>query len=157
LRKKWLFRQPFEIDRNLQANVKVDTIRRHTEAETHGAEKDFTEVEDLFARIGNNIRKYRKARGMTQEQLAEASELSAYFVGSIERGPATVSVRSLEQVARALRVPLRDLFQFSEDVGREDVLREVIEYARGASLEELRVVVMLCRLIRRAPPTQARG
>ena len=114
-------------------------------------------MEDLFARIGENIRKYRKARGLTQEQLAEASELSAYFVGSIERGQATVSVRSLEQVARALRVPLQDLFVFSEDhANREELQREIVECARGATVEELRALVTVCRLVRR-PGALARG
>jgi transcriptional regulator with XRE-family HTH domain len=107
-------------------------------------------LEDLFARIGENIRKFRKARGMTQEQLAEASELSAYFVGSIERGQATVSVRSLEQVARALHVELRDLFVFAEDhAGREELQVEINEYVRAASIEELRALVAVCRMIRR--------
>ena len=92
---------------------------------------------------------------MTQEQLAEAAELSAYFVGSIERGQATVSVRSLEQVARALRISLKDLFQFEEETGREELLKEVLELVRSASVEELRVVLGVCRLMRR--PNQARG
>ena len=87
---------------------------------------------------------------MTQEQLAEASELSAYFVGSIERGQATVSVRSLEQVARALHVELRDLFVFAEDhAGREELQMEINDYVRAASIEELRALVAVCRMIRR--------
>jgi transcriptional regulator with XRE-family HTH domain len=114
-------------------------------------------VEDLFARIGENIRRYRKNRGMTQEQLAEASELSAYFVGSIERGQATVSVRSLEQVARALHIQLRDLFVFAEEhVGREQLVQEIEECVRAAGIEELRALAAVCRMVRR-PTALARG
>ena len=91
---------------------------------------------------------------MTQEQLAEAAELSAYFVGSIERGQATVSVRSLDQVARALSVSLKDLFAFNEELSRDDLLKEVLEYMRSASSEELRAVLTVSRLMRR--PGQAR-
>ena len=91
---------------------------------------------------------------MTQEQLAEAAELSAYFVGSIERGQATVSVRSLDQVARALSVSLKDLFAFNEELSRDDLLKEVLEYVRSASSEELRALLTVSRLMRR--PNQAR-
>ena len=94
---------------------------------------------------------------MTQEQLAEASELSAYFVGSIERGQATVSVRSLEQVARALHVDLRDLFVFAEEqAGREELVEEINECVRGATVEELRALAAVCRTMRR-PGSLARG
>jgi len=94
---------------------------------------------------------------MTQEQLAEASELSAYFVGSIERGQATVSVRSLEQVSRALRIPLQDLFVLSEDhTSREELQREVSDCVRTATAEELRALLTVCRLLRR-PNGMARG
>jgi transcriptional regulator with XRE-family HTH domain len=94
---------------------------------------------------------------MTQEQLAQASELSAYFIGSIERGQATISVRSLEQVARALAIDLRDLFVFVEEqAGREELQREISDYIHAASVEELRALAAVCRTMRR-PAALARG
>jgi len=145
---------PFHVQ-NLRHISQIDKIINESFLlKPWGGESFPDPVEDLFARIGKNIRKYRKARGMTQEQLAEAAELSAYFVGSIERGQATVSVRSLDQVARALRVSLKDLFAFTEELSREELLKEVLEYVRSASSEELRAVLTVCRLMRR--PNQAR-
>jgi transcriptional regulator with XRE-family HTH domain len=101
----------------------------------------------LFTWIGETIRKYRKARGLTQEQLAEAASLSSYFIGSMERGQATVSVRSLAEIARALRVPLAELFEFSDERGRDQLLREIEACARGASMEELHALLMVCRVL----------
>jgi len=51
----------------------------------------------LPVRIGGNIRRYRKFRRWTQERLAEQAGLSTYFIGSVERGQAALSLRSLEQ------------------------------------------------------------
>lgn len=39
-----------------------------------------------YRSIGENIRKYRKTKKMTQETLAEHAGLSVNYIGSIERG-----------------------------------------------------------------------
>jgi len=39
-----------------------------------------------YRSIGENIRKYRKTKKMTQETLAERAGLSVNYIGSIERG-----------------------------------------------------------------------
>jgi len=59
--------------------------------------------------IGESIRKHRKEAGMTQEKLAEKSDLHPVYVGEVERGEQAVSVHALVRIARALGVRLRDL------------------------------------------------
>ncbi len=49
---------------------------------------------------------------MTQAQLAEAAGYSEDFIGLVERGINAPAVSGLERIARALRVPLKDLFSF---------------------------------------------
>ena len=39
----------------------------------------------MYPSIGKKIRKYRKERGMTQEELAEKLDLSINYVGALER------------------------------------------------------------------------
>lgn len=57
-----------------------------------------------YPEIGARIRRQREHIGMTQEQLGEACELSASFVGHIERGSRKLSVESLYKMASVLDV-----------------------------------------------------
>jgi transcriptional regulator with XRE-family HTH domain len=59
--------------------------------------------------LGETIRAYREAAGMSQEKLAEFADLSRNFIGAVERGEDTISVDALVRIAAALKVRVRDL------------------------------------------------
>ena len=59
--------------------------------------------------LGDGIRRYRKAVGLTQEKLAEKVELNPVYLGQIERGYKVPTVDVLLRIARQLRVRLRDI------------------------------------------------
>jgi transcriptional regulator with XRE-family HTH domain len=59
--------------------------------------------------LGNAIRLRRKAVGLTQEKLAEKSDLSTVFISRVECGKESPTVDSLAKIARALRVHVRDV------------------------------------------------
>ena len=63
----------------------------------------------LLKTFGRSIRSYRKQRGMSQEDLAEKSGLSRNYISDIERGVRNPSLLALIGIAKALRMPLRDL------------------------------------------------
>lgn len=60
--------------------------------------------------LGEAIRACRKARGLSQEKLAELADLHPNYVGEVERGDKTISVDALFRIATALKVKLRSLF-----------------------------------------------
>lgn len=57
-----------------------------------------------YSEIGARIRQQREHMGLTQEQLGEACDLSASFVGHIERGSRKLSVESLYKLASVLNI-----------------------------------------------------
>lgn len=57
-----------------------------------------------YAALGQRIRKARKQQGLTQEQLAEACDLSTAHIGHIERGTRALSIESLITLANVLNV-----------------------------------------------------
>lgn len=67
-------------------------------------------MEDLKKRFGKRIRSIRLAKGLTQEQLAEAIDISLDFMSLIERGRNAPSFKVLERMGKALRMSVRDLF-----------------------------------------------
>ncbi len=64
-------------------------------------------------KIGKRLREIRTAKGWTQEKLEELSGLDRTYISDIERGVRNPSVKSIEKLAKALRVKpaelLRDL------------------------------------------------
>lgn len=62
--------------------------------------------------LGNTIKKLRENRKMTQEMLAEAAKVNVSYLAKIENGYVNTSVRYLIKLARGLRVPVKNLFEF---------------------------------------------
>ena len=68
-------------------------------------------------KIGLKIAYYRKLRGMTQEELAEACELSAGYVAQLE-GPNSFfcpSLKTLFVIGEVLNVPVSKLVDIEND------------------------------------------
>jgi transcriptional regulator with XRE-family HTH domain len=68
-------------------------------------------VAKLAERFGLEVRARRKARGLTQAQLAEASELSVEWIRRIERGAGTPSFDAIEALSAALGTSAGDFFK----------------------------------------------
>jgi transcriptional regulator with XRE-family HTH domain len=60
-------------------------------------------------KFGDVIRRLRNARGMSQEALAEAADISADYLGFIERGENVATFTVILKLARALGVDAGDL------------------------------------------------
>jgi transcriptional regulator with XRE-family HTH domain len=63
--------------------------------------------------FGKNIRRLRKDRGFTQEQLAEEAGMAMRYLSGVERGEENPTLRFMAKIADALGVPLPDLFKRS--------------------------------------------
>lgn len=59
---------------------------------------------DLQRTVGRNIRRLRRERGLSQEELAEEIGVHRTFMGGIERGERNLTLRTLERLARKLGV-----------------------------------------------------
>jgi transcriptional regulator with XRE-family HTH domain len=59
--------------------------------------------------VGNRIQELRKARGWTQENLAERSGLHPTYIGGIERGERNATIASFCKIADALGISLAGL------------------------------------------------
>ncbi len=70
---------------------------------------------ELYRQIGLNIKKYREVKDLTQEQLADKIGKSVNHLGKIEVAFSQPSLRLLADIAAALEIPLKDLFDFDND------------------------------------------
>ncbi len=85
--------------------------------------------------LGSNIKKYREASNLTQEQLAQRLNISPQAVSKWERGENMPDCASLSDLADALGVSLDRLFG-RENASFEDVGYQIVRYMRYMPLKE---------------------
>ncbi|WP_211325836.1 helix-turn-helix domain-containing protein [Hephaestia caeni] len=66
-----------------------------------------------------NVRRYRKALGMSQQDFAYDIEMDRTYFGGVERGERNVSIDNIERIARGLNVSA-DLLLLQPDRSAED-------------------------------------
>ena len=64
----------------------------------------------LTQQFGLLIRRLRRRAGFSQEAFAEQCGLHRTYIGAIERGEKTVTIETANKLARALSIPLSQLF-----------------------------------------------
>ena len=64
-----------------------------------------------YKAVGSRVRKCRLKHGLTQEQLAEAVDISSSFVGHIERGEKKASLETMSRLAMVLGTTMDCLVQ----------------------------------------------
>ena len=67
-------------------------------------------AEDVKIVFGNNVRRYRKQKQLSQEQLSEMIDITQKHLSSIESGSAFVSAEVLQSLSSILDVPVYLLF-----------------------------------------------
>ena len=104
-----------------------------------------------YRSIGENIRKYRKTKKMTQETLAERAGLSVNYIGSIERGEKLPSLETFIVILNQLGVTadciLQDVVQANNEL-KMSLLNEklsVLSPDQRATVEDV-VDVLVRRL-----------
>ena len=63
----------------------------------------------ILRRFAQNVRRLRKKKGWTQEDVARRAELHRTYIGSIERHERNVSLLNVERIATAFGAKARDL------------------------------------------------
>lgn len=69
----------------------------------------------LLSILADNLRRFRKDKGLSQEQLADECGLHRTYVGSVERCERNVTLSSLEAIASALGVSVPALLTPAAD------------------------------------------
>lgn len=77
-----------------------------------GTERKLSILEVLMK---NRLEELRKARGIRQEQLAEALEVSRQTIGSLENGRYNPSILLAFKIARYFGLAIEDIFIYEEE------------------------------------------
>lgn len=61
--------------------------------------------------LGENVRRHRQDRGLTQADLAKRARTARERVSEVERAQGCVTIATVAKLAAALGVPVAELFQ----------------------------------------------
>lgn len=67
---------------------------------------------NICEKFGYNVRRIRVDKQISQEKLAELSDLHRTYISAVERGVRSISLKNIERIASALGVTEQDLFDF---------------------------------------------
>lgn len=68
-------------------------------------------VKDIKNKLGNNIRKLRKQRGFSQEELSLNLDLDGSYIGKVENGKLNITIDKISAIAQFLNVEIIELFK----------------------------------------------
>ena len=81
----------------------------------HLSEENVWRGKAVFMNIGSKIKALRIANGLTQEELADRSELSKGFISQVENNLTSPSIATLIDVLQCLGTDLKNFFGDDED------------------------------------------
>ena len=65
--------------------------------------------------IGDNIRKYRKKKNLTQKELGDIIKISNTYLSDMEIGRTNPSIKTLKRIANGLEISYVDLLRDTEE------------------------------------------
>ena len=98
-------------------------------------------MEELHELLLRNIKRIRKEKGLTQQDVANGADMLVPTYSRLERGGANPSLGSMYRVATALGVEVRELLKPSEIKDRS--LAEKLEYINRLSESDRGIVELL--------------
>ncbi len=65
---------------------------------------------EILIQFGDKVRKIRKEKRLSQEELSFKANLHRTYIGMIERAEKNITLVNIEKIANALEVSINDLF-----------------------------------------------
>jgi transcriptional regulator with XRE-family HTH domain len=76
--------------------------------------KSISQEESLLLALGQVILKRRTRARMSQQELADLSEVHRPYISDIERGQRNLTITTMIRISNALKAPLSTLFREAE-------------------------------------------
>lgn len=98
---------------------------------------------DLKKEVGKNIQRFRKARKITQEALAELINIEVISISKIETGKSYPTSENLSKIAQILNVEPYEFFIFENTKNIEDIRKEIICLIENIKNDRKKLVMIL--------------
>ena len=98
-----------------------------------------------YYKIGQRIRKIRKAHGMSQEELAERVDISTTHMSHLETGTTKLSLPVLVDIATVLEVKTDDLLNCNSAAATSSALEDIAAVLDRCTATESKVIADIVR------------
>ena len=102
--------------------------------------------------IGKRVAKIRKERELKQAELAELIDVTIETVSRLECGTTIPSLKTLENISNALKIPLKDIFDFEQPMIKENFESEketikLLAFLKTKSPKDIKMSYQILRKI----------
>ncbi|MBA3060304.1 MAG: helix-turn-helix transcriptional regulator [Nitrospirae bacterium] len=97
--------------------------------------------------LGARIKELRKAKRLSQDELSEKINIDPKHLSRIEVGKSYPSLDTLERIANALNVEIKDLFEFMHLSRKRDLTDNISKLLKEADEDKLRLSLKIIRAI----------
>ncbi len=111
-------------------------------------------METIYRTIGKRIRQERRRLKLTQEELAERADITANFLGHIERGTKRPTLNTLMKIADVLQVSMGPLFvsETTYKLPTEDLfVKRFMSLVRDKKREEKELILRVAEMVLKKP------
>lgn len=99
---------------------------------------------DILRTLGNNVKRLRKARGLTQKELAAQIGLSMTSISRIEEGKKGVSLSVLARMVSFFGVSYNSLLQEHDDVGDLSAIQFLLAGKSPEYIKRIENIIAAC-------------
>jgi transcriptional regulator with XRE-family HTH domain len=97
--------------------------------------------------LGSRIKELRKIKELSQEELSIQVDVDPKYISFIECGRSSPSLETMENIARALSVEIKDLFEFAHLQAAGVKVEEIEQLLAGADEEKKRMIMKIVRAV----------
>lgn len=113
----------------------------------------YSNKNNLQKKLGARIKELRKGRGLTQEALAEEMNVHPSLIGPMEAGLKFPRADTFIKLAKALKVPLYQLWMFEPDVSpKHRAEQELIDLLKKCSKKEVEFLLAIGKELKKLRP-----
>ena len=92
---------------------------------------------EIARKLGLRIKELREKQGLTQLKLAEILDMEASNLSKIERGIQIPKEESLDNISKALNVEVKELFDYTENINKQDLILKINTLLENSNEENL--------------------
>jgi len=105
-------------------------------------------MNSLLAKLGKKVRELRKTQKLSQKKLAQKAGLHYTYIGAVERGERNLSLRSMEKIAKGLKVNIAEFFPSPQTLSpKGQVIEKIVNLLRHKELKVLQLVLRVAKTI----------
>ena len=97
--------------------------------------------------IGSRLKRARKEKNLTQEQLAEQIDVSVAFLSRIERGNSQINLKRLRQICQILDVTEGEILNGSSNISARYLNNEFADLLKNCSAEKQKLIYDIAKVI----------